>query len=258
VLRKTERRAYSATNVYPLSGRVVSPCGKRYVGFTTHPERGRLMRCSGKKHAPRCNCHQQRARDLELRVWEAVYELLTDEERLLALAPGGEQAARDAGAAAKEIARIDSLIAQKEKAITDRAAEALVAGLAPEVIAKAVAQIEDDLTVLRDQRAEMSCWHSETVESEARKERLRYFVKLAQVLMNPPLEVMHEVYRLLDVEVELGENLAQPMITVRGKLTTEAIDQIGRRARDLSGIASRRARDRGRAGSGARTPCARA
>jgi len=51
----------------------------------------------------------------------------------------------------------------------------------------------------------MASWHTETAESESRKERLRYFVKLAQVLMNPPLEVMHEVFRLLDVEVELTD-----------------------------------------------------
>lgn len=165
------------------------------------------------------------------------FELLTDEERLLALAPGGEEATRDASVAVKEIARIDALIAQKEKAITDRAAVALVAGLAPEVIAKAVEQIEGDLEVLREQRVEMASWHTETAESESRKERLRYFVKLVQVLMNPPLEVMHEVFRLLDVEVELIDEDGGPTITVRGQVTTEAVDQIGRRARDLSGIA---------------------
>jgi len=136
VLSNSERRPYAATNVYPLSGRVISSCGERYVGFTSHPERGRLMRCAGKKHAPRCGCHQLRAANIERRVWGAVYELLTDEERLLALAPGGEEATRDASVAVKEIARIDALIAQKEKAITDRAAEALVAGLAPAVNAK--------------------------------------------------------------------------------------------------------------------------
>lgn len=237
VLRKSERRPYVATNVYPLSGRVISTCGNRYVGFTSHPEQGRLMRCTGKKQAPRCGCRQLRARDLEMSVWEAVYELLTDQDRLLALAPGGEEATRDAGVAVKEIARIDALIAQKEKAMTDRAADALVAGVSPDVIAKAVEQIESDLEVLRDQRAEMSSWHTQTAESEARKERLRYFVKLARVLMNPPLEVMHEVFRLLDIEVELVEHDGPPEIKVRGQVTSEAVDQIGRRARDLSGIA---------------------
>lgn len=235
VLRKSERRPYAATNIYPLSGRAISPCGERYVGYTSHPTTGRLMRCTGKKHAPRCDCRQQHATELEQRVWEAVYDLLTDEDRLLALAPGGEEARRDAGAAAKELARIDALIGQKEAAMTDRAADALIAGVSPEVIQQAVAQIEADLTVLRDQRAEMASWHSATVESEARKERLRYFVKLAQVLMNPPIEVKHEVFRLLDVEVELMENAAEPKITVRGNLTSEAVERIGLTARDLSG-----------------------
>ena len=105
------------------------------------------------------------------------------------------------------------------------------------MIAKAVEQIEADLDVLRDQRSEMSSWHTQTAESEARKERLRYFVELAQVLMYRPLEVMHEVFRLLDIEVELVEDDGPPTIN-RGHVTTEAVDQIGRRARDLSGIAS--------------------
>src|SRR5581483_1928534 len=257
VLKKTERRPYVQTNVYPLSGRVISACGERYVGFTTHPERGRLMRCTGKKRPPRCGCHQIRASEIEWRVWQAVYELITDEERLVALAPGGEEAARDAGAASKELTRLDALIAQKEHAITDRAAEALVAGLSPDVIAKAVMQIEGDLEVLREQRAEMCAWHSETAESETRKQRLRYFVKLAQVLMNPPLEVMHEVFRLLDIEVILSDD-DEPKVTVRGNVTSEAIEQIGRRARDLSGSSSTRDRVRARGRGAARTPSARA
>jgi DNA invertase Pin-like site-specific DNA recombinase len=257
VLKKSERRPYAATNIYPLSGRVISPCGERYVGFTSHETTGRLMRCTGKKHAPRCSCRQQRAAELESRVWEAVYDLLTDEERLVALAPGGADAARNAAAAGKELARIDAQIAAKEKAVTQHAADALVAGLAPDMIRNAVAQIDGDLLVLREQRAEMASWHIDTVESEARKERLRYFVKLAQVLMNPPPEIMHEVFRLLDVEVELLENAREPKITVRGNLTSEAIDRIGRSARDLSVSPSTRGTAPSPASPAARTPSPR-
>ena len=50
---------------------------------------------------------------------------------------------------------------------------------------------------------------------------------------NPPLEVMYEVFCLLDIEVELVEDDGPPTINVRGQVTSEAIDQIGRRARDL-------------------------
>jgi hypothetical protein len=233
--------------VYPLSGRIISPCGGRYVGFTSDPAKGRLMRCTNKKHAPRCDCHQQQADELERRVWDEVYDLLTDEERLLALAPGGSDARQSASAAAQEVERLDAQIANKEKAVTQRAADALEAGLSPELIQAAVGQIEADLTLLRERRAEMVAWHSSTVESEARKERLRYFVKLAQTLMAPSLEVKHEVFRLLDVEVEIQENTRQPEIKVRGKLKSDAIDRVAYAARDLSVATSRRGSGRRRA-----------
>lgn len=49
------------------------------------------------------------------------------------------------------------------------------------------------------------------------QERLRYFVKLAQVLMNPRLEVMHEVFRLLDIEVELVDDMGRRRSTFAGR-----------------------------------------
>ena len=258
VLKKSERKPYATKNVYPLSGRIISPCGERYVGFTCDPSRGRLMRCTNKKHAPRCDCRQQSAAELERRVWDEVYDLLTDEERLLALAPGGPTAKRTAGAAAQEVDRLDAQIANKEKAITQRAADALEAGLSPELIQGAVTQIEADLALLRERRVEMVAWHSSTVEGEARKERLRYFAKLAQTLMAPSLEVKHEVFRLLDVEVEIQENAKHPKIAIRGNLTNDAIDRVARSARDLSGSPSRPARAPRGASAGADTPCRRA
>jgi DNA invertase Pin-like site-specific DNA recombinase len=253
VLRKSERQPYAQTNVYPLSGRIESPCGGHYVGFTSQPGKGRMMRCSGKKHAPRCSCPNLRASDVEQAVWKETYDLITDESRLLALAPGGPAAQRDSSAAAKEMSRLDTLIAQKEQARTQRAADALVAGLDPALIQAAVKQIEDDLAILHSQRQEMESWHVETAESEERKKRLRYFAKLAQVLMAPPLHVQHEVFRLLDVQATVvpGEH---PKIALTGELRNDAMDRIAQTVQDLAGSSSRRGWDRPPGGRGGRTP----
>jgi hypothetical protein len=73
--------------------------------------------------------------------------------------------------------------------------------------------------------------------SEARKERLRYFVKLAQTLIAPTPEVMHEVFRLLDAKVQIAENQRHLKIAIRGTLRNDAIDRVARAATDLSGAA---------------------
>ncbi|MCX5378729.1 recombinase family protein [Streptomyces sp. NBC_00091] len=76
-------------NCYTLSGRIVSPCGKHYVGGSPAGEKSPHYVCAGKRAsyagAPVCSCPQIYATSVDAWAWEKICTLLGD-ERLTDLA----------------------------------------------------------------------------------------------------------------------------------------------------------------------------
>ena len=159
-------------HTYPLANRLLSPCGKAYTGnWDPYGEGRRYYRCAGRYLDPanRCSCRRLRADVIEEQVWWTIVPLLEDKQRLLELT--GLDQEDDQKQASEALKVLDAKAANLEEAITKRAADALAAGLAPEVIAKAVERLQAELDALNSKRE--SATTSQDVAHERRERRAR-------------------------------------------------------------------------------------
>ena len=166
-------------------------------------------------------------------MWDEIYELISDEERLLALAPGANTSRT--GGLQNDLARLDRAITQKEEAVTGRVAAALEAGVEPKVLARAADVLEEELTALRQQREALLKEVESATESKRpfQESASATLARVASTLMNPAPEVMEEVFRLLDVEVTILENVPpHPKLAVQGQGQRPSCRTIAARALD--------------------------
>lgn len=206
---------------HPLSKHLVGLCGAYYTGVS---RTGRLAeaayRCTGKVRkngkSQKCECAQINAEALENRVWSEVCELLSDPERLEAMADEWVQAAKanEVDYAARIIA-LDEQIADQDATISvtmtaaarQAARKKLDKKAAAEFVDNAVRPLNEELDRLEKLRDVAIEWQKDTEASVNRARDLRVLSKMASRrlhLMNAreQAEVMH----LLDVRVTiLGE-----------------------------------------------------
>ncbi|MFI6893504.1 recombinase family protein [Streptomyces sp. NPDC050256] len=150
--------------VYTLSGRIVSPCGKRYIGGGTI--RGaKAYRCQGRSQAyggqPSCSCPYLEAEPVEEHTWRQVRMLLGDAETLAAVAGSWVGAAADLCDGARvRLAELDREIGLQRRAVDVAlgagARDLVVRDLSPEASRAAaerlIASLRAELAVLRDAR----------------------------------------------------------------------------------------------------------
>jgi len=202
-LTVTSRGPYKHRQVYPLSGRLVSACGETYSGMYDHRSGIRYYRCRGAEEAPRCGCKILKAKDVEKKVWWQIVPLFEDPERLLAIT--GLDKEDDENAAQATLRQMDAKIATLERAVTERAADALTHGLAPDLIASAVAHLQGQLETLRSRREKLDSWQKVADERKMRKSRLSTLSRASLKLATPTLEFERSLLRLLDVRATITE-----------------------------------------------------
>ncbi|MER0483110.1 recombinase family protein [Streptomyces sp. Edi2] len=211
-------RTLQKARVYTLSGRIVSPCGKRYIGGGTIL-RTKAYRCQGRSRAyagaPTCSCPYLAADPVEERTWRRVRTLLGDADRLKGIAgcqsePSAAQCdgsrerrgeldrqirihrqalAIALGVAAKEVAALDLGLEESERAVV-----------------RQIAPLQAELGVLLDARRELK---ARLAESDAARERSAQLVELAAMTRRMwsglPLKRQKELMAALDVEVTFLE-----------------------------------------------------
>jgi DNA invertase Pin-like site-specific DNA recombinase len=209
-LEATKDGPRKAWQVYPLSGRLISPCGDTYSGQfdTSYVEGSRCYRCKGRYRDKenRCSCPYFRADKIERQVLEQVMPLLEDEQRLLELT--GLDREDDGGKRMGEQVKVlDAKIANLDEAITAGYARALKAGLDPERMQAAVAQLEKERQTLAEKRETAASWQDTAKERKHRRAALSKLARATLKVVNAEhdLGFQKQLLALLDVKVEMTD-----------------------------------------------------
>ncbi|MFD8128326.1 recombinase family protein [Streptomyces mirabilis] len=172
---------------YPLSGRLLSLCGKTYSGisFTPTREGARFYRCSG--NAPKdpsqksCGCSRIDASALERHVWRHVTEIASDSKKLQALAAEWIGMAEvDTTALVDRIAALDHQIEGMNASITAVIVASAKQSKSADAIETATAVLNDELQQLQNLRDEAAEWLAEMEESERQARDLIALASMAK------------------------------------------------------------------------------
>lgn len=237
-LAATKRSVYRRPRLYPLSGRLVSPCGLRYSGQYDDKVDRRFYRCKGKEAPPYCSCTRLSAQELEDEVFAEVLDFFEDPERLLAATGLDED--DDAEAHREQLRAMDRKIANLSEAITGRAASALEEGISPTLMAAACGRLERERDELVARREEVAELEAHLRERAGRRARLSRLSQAAVDLVNSTDEQRKTLFSMLDVQARVTEkglhiegvfpeNLELPVCVV------DAHDDGGRRSHTTSG-----------------------
>jgi DNA invertase Pin-like site-specific DNA recombinase len=226
-VRATGPRAGAKT--YPLSGRMVSPCGEGYGGVHRRDRGLRQYRCRCRQWtatgSARCRDPLLMADVVEDRVWSEVTALLTSKTRLLNLA-------RDYLGLRVEQVQVeqDELNALKRRASTlERTQrETLVnlvrRGFDAEAIAEATEKVALDLSVVRQRIAEVEAWAADSATESTRVMSVWQLAEMAgQRLQRMSLDERKRVFALLDIKVTVLDTSREPALRVEGTLCHEKL-----------------------------------
>jgi site-specific DNA recombinase len=146
-------------SVYLLSGRIASPCGGRYRGRPIGKDQLRRYVCSGEAQGGGCGCARLDVERIEERVWSEVRDLLTQPERLCAMAADYlAQRGAQMGAEREQLSSVDAKITKLDRALTTTVADYMREGVPAAAVKAATDALADELAALRRHRAELARW----------------------------------------------------------------------------------------------------
>ena len=232
---------------YPLTGRVNSVCGSTFTGLWRKDRLRRYYRCrnnrppySGEATGP-CGCRSLVADNIETVVWETIVNVLSEPDRLLALAAEylGERASQ-VPIERSQNDEIERKIANLETAAGERVADGLKAGIDPKLLKAAADTINQELDSLRRHRDQLATWAKASADQS---DRMRKLWKVAQTahqrLGTLNIRERKHVLELLDIRAAV---VAQPtrsspaQIEITGTVTETIGEALGG---DLSDVAPR-------------------
>ncbi|MBW3669312.1 MAG: recombinase family protein, partial [Actinobacteria bacterium] len=158
-------------SLYVLSRRIASPCGKHYWGRPFGRDGARRYFCSD--DSTRCGCPRLDAERVEGRVWAEVAALLTDPERLTAMARDhlATQAER-VGRRRDDLSAVEAKIAKLERALNETVVDYAREGVPAAVVRAATDTLAGELSQLRRHRADLVRWRSAEEASDRHAKRL--------------------------------------------------------------------------------------
>lgn len=217
--RSTGPRSAMRQRVYLLSRRITSPHGAPMFGFP-RPNGDRRYVCrdalaSGKED--RCPCRRVDADTVEVQVWNEVVALLSEPQRLIALAEaalglrGSERTAED-----EQIDAVDARIRRLEEALSDDLADLVLRGVDGAAVRRATAKVDAELAQLRRRRTKLSAWQAANQVTAERSRHLRDLADVGtQTLHSADGAIKRRLIDILDVRVHVdGWELCE---TCRGK-----------------------------------------
>ena len=209
--------------VYPLSdGRLVSPCGNWYHGVIRSDTKTPRYLCRGLRWSPApdrelCGCTRLEAAPIEDRVWTEVTALLTDPDRLRALADDYLGLAGSADDRAGELASVERQISQLRQRMAQGTAAHIRAGADPEVLAQAMKLLGEELNTLVTRRDDIARFAE---QGEQARQQLGSLDELAGLaagrLETMTLAERKEVMALLDLRVEVLDKSKTPALRIAG------------------------------------------
>ncbi|MFD9925700.1 recombinase family protein [[Kitasatospora] papulosa] len=181
------------SRIYILTGLMTSPCDRTYEGHQHRPTEV-IYRCKGRHEsyagaADRCTCPYLEATSVERQLWADVVALLSDADRMKAMAQDWLHATSHKRVDyTKRITDLTQQITETEDMIDVTAAtaakRALRRGLnreeAAEAADRATKPLEDALTTLEKQRVEAEAWQREATEAGQRLQGLERLAEVAR------------------------------------------------------------------------------
>ncbi|WP_411130168.1 zinc ribbon domain-containing protein, partial [Streptomyces sp. x-19] len=211
-------RTLQKARVYTLSGRIVSPCGKRYIGAGTI-SRAKIYGCQGRSEAnvgaPTCSCPYLAARPVEEQTWQQVRTFLSDADRLRAAA-GDWIGAMEGQCVRSEERRgeLDRRIKAQARAVAIALSVAVreVASLdlclaeAETLLERLIAPAQAELNAMIESKKEVT---ARQAVGDAAQERSAQLVELAvmarRTLHDLPLERQKQLLAMIDIKVTFLE-----------------------------------------------------
>ncbi len=219
-LRASAHARPADREVYPLSGRTKSPCGKHAIGqgSVMRGTRYRYYRCRdyhpNSPHTARCTCLSVNAEAAEELVWRTVLQFLGDSQRLFELFGLNEGALiplRDDDAKLQKSE--DRLRRQLGRVLT------VEDELEGDDFAQAVRDLNAQIKAIRQQRDALA---KARVDPPKQRKALLKYVRLAEVLMagTSNRETQERIYEMLGLEVEVAKQ--SPLeVRIKGLLPSE-------------------------------------
>lgn len=181
------------SRIYLLTGLMASPCGRTYEGHQHRPAEV-IYRCKGRHESyagatDRCSCPYLEATAIERQVWGDVVALLSDADRMKAMAQDWLKATSHKRVDyTKRIAELDQQIAETEDLIDVTAATAAKRAIrrgmsrteAEQAAERATKPHEEALEGLEKQRREAEAWQRETAEAGRRLQGLERLAEVAR------------------------------------------------------------------------------
>ncbi|MGV9453655.1 recombinase family protein [Streptomyces sp. NPDC003635] len=208
---ETAKHSSGQRSFYPLSGRVVSLCGKKYSGisFASERECARFYRCAG--NTPRnpgqksCGCSRIDADALEKHVWTHVTEIASDSEKLQVLAAEWiGMAEGDTTALVDRIADLDQQIEGMNSSIAAVIVATAKQSKSADAIETATALLNDELQQLQNLRDQAAEWLAEMQESDQRARDLIALAAMAKKSFpDMPPEQQAAILSMLELKVTI-------------------------------------------------------
>jgi DNA invertase Pin-like site-specific DNA recombinase len=202
---------------YLLTGLMTSPCGQTYEGHQHRPTEV-IYRCKGRNESfagagDRCTCPYLEATAIEEQVWGDVVALLSDADRMKAMAQDWLNATSHKRVDyTKRIAELDQQIAETEDLIDVTAATAAKRALrrgmtrqeAEEAAERVTKPHEEALAGLEKQRREAEAWQREAAEAGRRLQGLERLAEVArQNLQDIEPAEKGELLRMMGLQAEV-------------------------------------------------------
>jgi hypothetical protein len=204
VIEATRKQHFRKPHIFPLSSRLVSPCGLTYSGTYDAYMGRRYYRCKGRESQPYCSCHRIQAQPVEDQAFEEVLSFLEDPKRLLAVTGLDKEETQESRREA--LRTLDAKIANLDEAITNRVADALSHNVPGDRIASAVEKMESDLASLIERRERIAEHQAQKREREERRARLSLLARASLTLVNSTLEQKKLLFNVLDVRATVTED----------------------------------------------------
>ncbi|MFE2846768.1 recombinase family protein [Streptomyces scopuliridis] len=207
-------RTPQKARVYTLSGRIISPCGKRYIGGGTI-NRAKAYRCQGRSEAyagaPTCSCPYLAAHPVEEQTWRRMRMLLGDADRLQAMAGcrTGTAAGQRDGSEERRAA-LDRQIRTQRRAVAialsvaakEVAARGLSLAESEKAVERLIAPVQAELEMMLDSKRAMTARQAESTTTQEKSAQLVELAAMAHRTLNHlPLERQKEFMAALEVRV---------------------------------------------------------
>lgn len=217
-----------AANPHPLSGRLFCQCGQPMTGISRSDRANRRYRCrNGRQQPGRTTCTHRsvQAQAVDDAAWAQVLNLLTDPDRLMAMARerlGMLEGAE--GVTAEALADAEAAVKRTQDALARGAARCISMGLDEGTMEATLAELRNQHRAAVEHRATVATMRAETTEAKARMVTAQRLAEVArQRLLTASADLRAKVFALLDVRAAITDSADGLQVHLQGSVAHDLL-----------------------------------